>query len=152
MNVTPAQLRLLAGRAEALAAEIRRLCDGVPAEAPEYARLAGARTAAGWLDRGGEDLRQAAGDLDRFLTVRECGIPWGVCPEHGRTLSSEAGAAMCRVCRQTWKHDRLSGPCAEPVTWKVTDEAGTVTLMCAGHVLGARAALRTATFTRLPTP
>ncbi|TDD30924.1 hypothetical protein E1286_45620 [Nonomuraea terrae] len=151
MNVTPAQLRFLADRAGALADEVRALCEGVAVDAPERDPMAAAIEAAGWLDRGSEDLRRAAGDLDRLWAVRECGMPWGVCPEHGRTLSSSAGTSTCRVCRRTWDHDRLTKPCAEPVTWKVTDEAGTVTMMCDGHVLGAHAVLRGATFTRLAT-
>jgi hypothetical protein len=151
MTVTPAQLRDLARRAEGLAAEVRALCDSQPAHSPERDHLQAARHAAGWLDRGGEDLQRAAGDLARFRSLAEqaCGMPWGVCPEHGNTLSFSANVTTCKVCRRSWTHDRLGQPCRELVVWKVTDQVGTVTLMCDGHVFAARAVLRDATFARL---
>lgn len=151
MSITPAQLRDLAGRADALQAEARDLYAGVPAESPERAHLQAAHHAAEWLKRAGEDLLRAAGDLAQFraLRERECGFPWGVCPEHGNTLSSAADESTCRVCSRTWDYDRRGQKCREPVTWKVTDQVGTETLMCDGHVLGARAAMHGATFMRL---
>ncbi|MEW9551028.1 hypothetical protein [Nonomuraea sp. NPDC050783] len=148
MTVTPAQLRALAGRADALTAEVRDLLRGAPPGTPEHDHLAAARQAAGLLSRGAEDLRLAAGELAR-LHVQPCGMPWGVCPEHGNTLSSRAGISTCRVCRREWSGDRLGRPCEEPVTWKVVDRVGTETRMCDGHVLGARAAVAGATFIRL---
>ncbi|MEV0314161.1 hypothetical protein AB0M50_53685 [Nonomuraea fuscirosea] len=151
MSISPQQLRDLAARAEALATEVRALCDSAPAAAAERDPLQAARHAAGWLDRGGEDLQRAAGDLARIrsLLERRCGIPWGVCPEHGNTLSYSVNVTTCRVCGRTWERDRRGQPCQERVTWKVTDRAGTVTTMCDGHVLGARATTQGATFTRL---
>ncbi|MEV1179265.1 hypothetical protein [Nonomuraea sp. NPDC049784] len=149
MTVTPAQLRALASRAEALTAEVRELCGSVPAGSPERDHLGAAWHAADWLARGAEDLQHAAEDLARLRSQPVCGIGWGVCPEHGNTLSSRAGVTTCRVCRLTWNYDRLGQPCREPVTWKVTDPAGTETKMCDGHVLGARAAMGSATFTRV---
>ncbi|MCF6470247.1 hypothetical protein FAF44_17850 [Nonomuraea sp. MG754425] len=146
MTVTPEQLRALATRAEALTAEVWALC-GVPSGGHSDP-LAEARQAAGYLARGAEDLQRAAAELAR-LQVQPCGLPWGVCAEHGNTLSSRAGVTECRVCRRTWDHDRLRRPCAEPATWKVIDQAGAVTRMCDGHVLGARAAAQGATFVRL---
>ncbi|MEV0233385.1 hypothetical protein [Nonomuraea sp. NPDC050786] len=149
MTVTPAQLRAFASRAEALTAEIRELCGSAPAEPAEREHLRTALHAADWLARGAEDLQHAAEDLARLRSQPLCGFGWGVCPEHGNTLSSRAGVATCRVCRRTWNYDRLGQPCREPVTWKVTDPAGTETRMCDGHVLGARAAMGNATFIRL---
>ncbi|NUP03807.1 MAG: hypothetical protein HOV96_05495 [Nonomuraea sp.] len=150
MTVTPAQLRDLARRAHELAIEARALCDAEPAGSPDREQLRAARHAADWLDRGGEDLERAAGDLARSQSLREqtCGMPWGVCPEHGNTLSYGANVTECRVCRRSWPGDRLGRPCQEPVAWQVTDQAGTVTRMCDGHVLGARAVLQGATFSR----
>ncbi|NUW32032.1 hypothetical protein HTZ77_11405 [Nonomuraea sp. SMC257] len=152
-EITPARLRDLAGRAQALAAEVRALAGSPALDSLEREHLRAALHAADWLDRGGEDLRRAAGDLARLRSVPEpaCGVPWGVCPEHGNTLSSSGGVTTCRVCRRRWDHDRLGRPCQEPVTWKVTDRAGTVTKLCDGHVLAARAAVEGATFTRLDT-
>ena len=151
MTVTPEQLRDLARRAADLATEVRALCDSESAGSPGRDQLRAARHAADWLDRGGEDLQRAAGDLARVRSLAEqtCGIPWGVCPEHGNTLSFSAKVSTCRVCGRTWAYDRLGRPCGELVDWKVTDQAGAVTMMCEGHVLGARAVLQGATFTRL---
>jgi hypothetical protein len=148
MTVTPEQLRALATRAEALTAEVWALCGGSADGSPAPDPLVEARQAAGWLARAAEDLQRAAAELAR-LQVRPCGLPWGVCQEHGNTLSSRAGVSECRVCRRTWSYDRLGRPCEEPATWKVIDLAGTVTRMCDGHVLGARAAAQGATFVRI---
>lgn len=148
MTVTPAHLRALANRAEALTAEVRAICDSTRNGSSERDPLAAARHAADCLARGAEELQRAAQDLAR-LQPPPCGMPWGVCPEHGNTLDSRAGISTCRVCRRTWDHDRLGQACREPVTWKVIDLAGTETRMCDGHVLGARAAVQGATFIRL---
>ncbi|MEU0566504.1 hypothetical protein ABZ297_14070 [Nonomuraea sp. NPDC005983] len=151
MSITPAQLRDLASRADALCSEARALYADLPAESPERVHLQAAHHAAEWLKRAGEDLVRAAGDLAQFraLSEQECGFPWGVCPEHGNTLSSMANVSTCRVCRRTWNYDRRGQKCREPVTWKVTDQVGAETLMCDGHVLGARAAMHGAAFMRL---
>ncbi|MFC4116686.1 hypothetical protein [Nonomuraea zeae] len=148
MTVTPEHLRALAGRAEAITAEVRALCDSAQNGSPEQGHLMVARQAADWLARGAEDLERSAAELAR-LQAQPCGFRWGVCPEHGNTLSSRAGVSECRVCRRTWTYNRLDQPCGEPVTWKVIDRAGTETKMCDGHVLGARAAAGGATFIRL---
>ncbi|MGP3962777.1 hypothetical protein ACTWPT_42970 [Nonomuraea sp. 3N208] len=151
MTVTPAHLRALASRAEALTAEVRALCDSATNGSPQGEHLAVAVQAANLLARGAEDLQRAAADLARSQS-QPCGMPWSVCPEHGNTLSSSAGVSTCRVCRRTWNYNRLGQPCQEPVTWKVIDRAGTETRMCDGHVLGARAAAQGATFMRLEQP
>lgn len=148
MTVNPAHLRTLAGRAEALTAEVRAVYGGAPAGSAEHDHLQAARQAAGQLARAAEDLRRAAEEL-AALRSRQCGMPWGVCPEHGNTLSSRGGVSTCKVCGLTWDYDRLGRACGEPVTWKVIDRAGTETRMCDGHVLGARAAAAGATFLRL---
>ncbi|WP_188192130.1 hypothetical protein [Nonomuraea sp. SYSU D8015] len=148
MTVTPAHLRALANRAEALTAEVRALCDSTSIGSPEHDALAAARHAADWLARGAEDLLRSAQDLTA-VQPQPCGMPWGVCPEHGNTLSSRAGVSTCRVCRRDWAYDRLGQPCREPVTWKVIDRSGVETRMCDGHVLGARAAAAGSTFIRL---
>ncbi|SEG97847.1 hypothetical protein SAMN05444920_11186 [Nonomuraea solani] len=108
-----------------------------------------ARQAAGWMARGAEDLQLAAKELARVQAEQTCAMPWGVCPEHGNTLSSRAGISECRVCHRTWNYDRPGRPCGQPVTWRVIDRTGNETRMCDGHVLGARAAVAGATFMRL---
>ncbi|GAB2933337.1 hypothetical protein ACFMQL_05575 [Nonomuraea fastidiosa] len=155
MTVTPAQLRALANRAEALAAEVRALCaHPSPVTTPDAGAspgadpLAAARQAADWLARSTDDLRRAATELAR-LQVEPCGLAWAVCPEHGNTLSSMAGVSKCRVCGWSRSTPRPGQPCGAPVTWKVIDRSGGETRMCDGHVLGARAVSQGATFIRI---
>ena len=78
-------------------------------------------------------------------------MPWGVCPEHGNTLTSTGGKAWCRdmACGRTWDYDRGGLPCIEPARWTVTDKHGDALAMCDGHALdvgkrlqGARVELR----------
>jgi hypothetical protein len=71
--------------------------------------------------------------------VQLCGVPWGVCPDHGNTLSSSAGKTRCRTtgCGRTWEYDRGREPCAEVVHAVVVDANGTRRAMCKGHVLDA---------------
>ncbi|MET8868819.1 hypothetical protein ABZW11_38330 [Nonomuraea sp. NPDC004580] len=149
MTVTPAQLRALASRAEALAAEVRAACAITPDVHPgEADPFVAARQAADWLTRATDDLRHAATDLAR-TQVEPCAMAWAVCPEHGNTLTSMAGVSTCRVCGHSTPTPRPGEPCGAPVTWKVIDPAGTETRMCAGHVLGARAVSQGATFIHL---
>lgn len=150
--VTPARLRELAAAAEALAAAVegthQELRTGsVPT------RDAGFRleSTIGQLRRVAGDLEETAGDLARVRAVPEhaCRIPWGVCPEHGNTLSSSGGKSWCRLCPRTWNYDRVGSPCPEPVAATVVDAQGTQVQMCAGHTLDARSRLTGATITLL---
>jgi hypothetical protein len=69
-----------------------------------------------------------------------CAILWGVCPEHGNTLTSSGHKTWCRAaaCGRTSSYDRLGLPCIEPARWAVTDKYGSRSVMCDGHALDAR--------------
>lgn len=149
---TPARLRELAAAAQTLGAEVDAAHAALAAE-PEAAASTGFRLAdtAGELRHAAASLEQTAGELARVRSVPggACGAPWGVCPEHGNTLTATAGRTRCRTCGREWGYDRLSGPWPEPVTAQVTDRGGVSTRLCAGHTLAATAQLDGATITLL---
>jgi hypothetical protein len=142
--VTPVRVRQLVAETETLAARIEQLHADLRADASEPRRRTGFRLdeAAGGIRGAGRDLEETAGDLARIAAIpaKACGIEWGVCPEHGATLTSSGGKTWCRWagCGRSWKYDRLGMPCAEPIAWKVTDLEGFVRMMCDGHAAGAR--------------
>jgi hypothetical protein len=87
-------------------------------------------------------MQDTATDLARIAAraTGSCAIAWGVCPEHGSTLTSTGGTAWCTVtgCGRYWGYDRLSTPCGEPARWKLTDAEGAEAVLCDGHALDAR--------------
>lgn len=72
--------------------------------------------------------------------VKNCGADWGVCPDHGNTLTSSAGTTWCRAegCGRTWDYDRVNHACEEPAAYVLRDASGGVGYLCAGHALDAR--------------
>jgi hypothetical protein len=96
-------------------------------------RLAGARAALVGDIQAATDERLAA-DQTR------CSAQWGVCPEHGNTLSSSGGRSWCRRpgCGRSWSGSRVSGHCDEPAAVIVADRTGAQLRLCAGHWLDAR--------------
>lgn len=72
-----------------------------------------------------------------------CGVPWGVCPDHGNTLRSSGGESWCKTpgCGRRWSYDRLGVPCTDPVAAIVTDAAGETRRWCLGHTRDAERAL-----------
>lgn len=152
-DVTPAGLRSLAARAAALAADVDAVHASLAAAADEPTRRAGFRLdeAAGAADRISDALEATAGDLARVRGRSACGADWGVCPEHGNTLTSSGGTSWCRTrgCGQTWNYDRGGLPCTEPAAYEVRDANGGGGPMCAGHTLSARSQLVGATITPL---
>ncbi|MFE5669099.1 hypothetical protein ACFQ7W_34910 [Streptomyces niveus] len=70
-----------------------------------------------------------------------CTVPWGVCPEHGGTLKSQAGkGSWCTdfTCFNVWPYDRLDVACTEPATHTVQADDGDRYVVCDGHALTAR--------------
>jgi len=135
----------LAVRAEALADEIRAVHRDICAARDEPVRLAGFRcdTAIGSLRQAGTELQDTADDLARIADAMKpgaCLVRWGVCPEHGNTLTSSGCKTWCRdvSCDRTWGYDRVGLPCIEPARWTVTDKHGQSSLMCDGHAFDAR--------------
>jgi hypothetical protein len=151
--VTPARLRELVAEAEALAAAIDQVKADLRADDSEPRRRSAFRLdeAAGQIRRAAEDLEETAGDLARIASVQGCAIPWGVCPEHGNTLTSSGGRSWCRFagCGREWNYNRGGLPCAEPVAWHVVDQEGTGFDACAGHAIAIRKELIGARMTQL---
>jgi hypothetical protein len=135
----------LAIRAEALADEIDALHRDIRAARDEPVRRAGFRcdTASGWIRQAGTELHDTAGHFSRIAAAMKpgaCAIPWGVCPEHGSTLTSTRGNTWCRVtgCGPKWDYDRAGLPCIGPARWRATGKHGHTRVMCDGHALAAR--------------
>ncbi len=106
------------------------------------------------MRRAGAALEKTAGDLGRWRTSQDsglCGVPWGVCPDHGSSLRGSGGRSWCEYpgCGKEWECDRVGSPCIEPVTYLVTDVEGGELLVCGGHALTAMERLEGATLTAL---
>jgi hypothetical protein len=135
----------LAIRLEAFADEIDALHSDIRAARDEPVQRPGFRcdTAIGWLRQASAELQETADHLDRVAAGMKpgaCAVPWGVCSEHGNTLTSSGGNTWCRVaaCGRTWTYDRVGLPCIELARWAVTDNYGSCSVMCDGHALDAR--------------
>jgi hypothetical protein len=144
-TATASRALSLAVRAEALADEIDALHHEIRAARAEPVRRASFRcdTAIGWMRQASAELQDTADHLDRVAAAMKpgvCAVPWGVCPEHGNTLTGTGGKTWCRVagCGQKWDYDRADLPCIEPARWQVTDQHGEASVMCDGHALEAR--------------
>ena len=139
---TPADLRELAAAADDLATRVDAVQAALRAEEPGARRRAGFRLddAAGRVRQATSALEDTTGELAR-IAEHACGIEWGVCPLHGPTVTTGAGKeSWCTVegCGNRWGYDRLSTPCPEPVTHRITDTEGTTQDVCDGHAIGAR--------------
>jgi hypothetical protein len=134
----------LAVRAAALADEIDALHEAIRTARDEPVRRAGFRcdSAIGLVRQASTELGDTVDLLERVsaaLRPGSCPVPWGVCPEHGNTLTSAGRKTWCRApgCGRIWPYDRVGLPCIEPAQWQVTDQHGAVTFMCDGHALDA---------------
>lgn len=134
----------LAVRAAALTDEIDALHDAIRAARDEPVRQAGFRcdSAVGLVRQASTELGDTADHLERVaaaLRPGSCLVPWGVCPEHGNTLTSAGRKTWCKApgCGHTWPYDRVGLPCTEPARWQVTDQHSAATVMCDGHALDA---------------
>lgn len=80
-----------------------------------------------------------------------CSVTWGVCPDHGATLTSEDGRSECRVadCGRTWDYDRFAAPCAESASHQVRDTAGGTLSVCSAHATAIGRVLEGAVITPL---
>ena len=138
---TPSEIRALAAAAGQLSRDVDAVHARLKTAAADPARRAGFRLdeIAGELRRAEAELGDTAADLARVRSSRGdprlCQAEWGVCPEHGNTLTSTGGTSVCRVDGRSWGYDRLGSPCGEPVSDLVTDPEGGSTAMCHGHVL-----------------
>lgn len=150
---TPAELRELAGRAQALAAEVAALQVRLRAAEDEPTRRVGFRLddAAAAISEAAHDVVNTAVDLARIRGRGDCPCDWGVCPEHGNTLRSSAGLCWCTAanCGRSWGYDRGGLPCTEPAAFDVRDLDDRGGPMCAGHAHDARTRLIGAKVTAL---
>jgi hypothetical protein len=147
---TPERARELAAQADALMDALKAFQAGFRACDDEPARRAGFRldVARGYAAQIAADLSETAADLDRVAAARApgtCKIPWGVCPEHGNTLTGTGGRSWCKRsrCGRQWDYDRGGLPCTEPAAWTWVAPYGTAQV-CQGHAAEIRAQLVTA--------
>lgn len=136
-EVTPATMRALAGQAAELAEAVATAAVTMRAAGDEPTRRATYRLddLVGELRRAGTGLEDTAEDLARIRARSECPADWGVCPDHGATLTSSGGRSACTVrgCARAWDYDRAGLPCSEPVAYEVHHDGEPVVRMCAGH-------------------
>ncbi|MFJ7209781.1 hypothetical protein ACIQWR_40420 [Streptomyces sp. NPDC098789] len=70
-----------------------------------------------------------------------CAVLWGICPDHGPTLTSTGGRSWCVFpeCGRRWSYDRLGHTCAELATHRISDRAGdsATATACAVHAAEA---------------
>jgi hypothetical protein len=121
-----AQALGVAVRAAAPADEIGALHHDIRTARDEPVHRAGFRcdTALGWVMQASTELADTAYHLDRIAAATKpgaCLVPWGVCPEHGNTLTSTGRKTWCREtgCGRTWTYDRGGLPYIEPARWRL---------------------------------
>jgi hypothetical protein len=90
--------------------------------------------------RAAEELEKVAGQVVRAMATGTgtCAVGWGVCPDHGITLTSTGDNAGCRVLAC---HQPVTAPsviCTEPVAYRVVDAEGGAFLACTGHAVACR--------------
>jgi hypothetical protein len=145
---TPADLWGVAADLEKRAADIDTIHEQLRAAGDEPTRRVGFRLddVAGELRRAAKEIQDTAEDLARIRTRGamsrpSCGAQWGVCPEHGNTLTGSGGRSRCTVpgCGRSWGWDRLGLPCTEPAIYRLRDVKGGQMLLCNGHAIAARA-------------
>ena len=135
---TPAELRDLQARADALARDVA-VMRGRLKEQPDLPRgvrgaLPGAVDDA--LTLAAQRIGGAAEKLARVRAARgpgSCTAWWGICPCCGPTLRTEDGRSWCRECGAGWGYDRSQGPCGEPATFLVMDSQGGTVIVCSAH-------------------
>ncbi|MFI5526864.1 hypothetical protein [Streptomyces platensis] len=139
---TPADIRALIADADVLQERIRNVEQQLRGSEETRHTVFRLSDAAGQLTDVSKSLEETAGELARVRAVRDgsvCAVPWGVCPEHGNTLTSSGGRTRCTqlYCGRSWNYDRLGVPCGEPLTHKVTDPEGNSFLACKAHAMDA---------------
>jgi hypothetical protein len=142
---TPERARELAVRALALREDLLALQADFRASSNESVRRVGFRLdlALGDARSINTELLETADDLVRVAAANgpgNCAVPWGVCPEHGNTLTSSGGECWCRRldCGRRWGYDRGGLPCDEPAVWTWTPPKGDPGQICEGHAIAIR--------------
>jgi hypothetical protein len=131
------ELRRLAGHALHLSEQVSAVDNRLAGAGDEPTRRAGYRLddVASNLLRVANELTAAVDELTRIANRGTCAADWGLCPEHGNTLTSSGGRSWCRRpgCRRRWDYDRGGLPCTEPAAYRVRDNAGGESQLCTGH-------------------
>lgn len=135
---TPAELRDLQARADALARDVAAMRERLRQQ-PDLPR--GVRGALpGALDESlGQAARRLGGAAEKLARVRaaqqpgSCTAWWGICPRCGPTLRTEDGRSWCQECGAGWGYDRSQGPCGEAATFLAMDAQGGTAIVCAAH-------------------
>lgn len=140
---TPADLRALMGEVDQLRARVGAMADRMRQHPDTTGAAYHLADHSGWFRYVHDALHRAADDIARTRAARDpklCGVPWGVCPDHGNTLTSSGGRTWCTtpLCGRTWGYDRVDTPCPEPITHTVTDAHGGSFLACPGHAIAAK--------------
>ncbi|TXS09917.1 hypothetical protein EAO71_36975 [Streptomyces sp. ms191] len=140
---TAAELRELMGDVHALQGRVQDAYGRLFAAAETHHVAYQLEDAAGDIRGVWEALERLAGSYARVYVVPGteslCGVPWGVCPDHGNTLRKRGDRCRCTVagCSRRWSADRLGNTCGEPVTHQITDERGKSFLACRAHARDA---------------
>lgn len=154
---TPTDLRGLAAEVELLMEHAQALGARLRASDDDAVRALG-----GAVGEDLEHLREYRAALekatDRLVRLRSardpklCGMPRGVCPDHGATLRTRHGQSRCQIgtCGREWSYDRAGAPCTEPVCSIVVDITGAERPMCIGHVMDVSERVIGATVKPLP--
>ncbi|GAA2747026.1 hypothetical protein [Kitasatospora cinereorecta] len=135
---TPAELRDLQARADALAQDVAAMRARLAgqSELPRGVRNALAASVEDALALAAQRIGTAAEKLARVRAAQwsgACTAWWGVCPHCGPTLMAEDGRSWCRQCGTAWNYDRSQGPCGEPGAYLAMDALGGTVLVCAAH-------------------
>ncbi len=138
----PGRLGQLAAAAEVLAGGIdaanQGLLRGSDLDSGRY--WLPLQSAAEAVRRAAEELEKVAGELVRSMAASQepCAVGWGVCPEHGVTLTRIGVDAGCRVIGCHLPAAAPSIQCTEPVAYRVVDAEGSAFLACTGHAVACR--------------
>ncbi|MFC9325613.1 hypothetical protein [Kitasatospora sp. NPDC057015] len=135
---TPAELRDLQTRADALARDVAMMRERLKTQSglPRGVREA----LPGAVDESlAEAAQRIGGAAERLARVRaaqgpgSCTVWWGICPRCGPTLLAEDGRSWCRECGTGWGYDRSEGPCGEPASFLAMDAEGGTVVVCSAH-------------------
>ncbi|GAA4882286.1 hypothetical protein [Kitasatospora terrestris] len=135
---TPAELRDLQARADALTRDIAAMRSRLTAQShlPRNLRSALPESVDRGLARASQRLSAAADGLARVRAAQwlgACTTGWGICPHCGLTLQAEDDRSWCEACGTAWDYDRSQGPCGERGVYLAMDELGGTVLVCAAH-------------------
>jgi hypothetical protein len=134
---TPAELRDLQARADALARDVAAMRERLKQPGlPRAVRGALPCDVSETLTRAARRIGESAEKLARVRAAQwpgSCTAWWGVCPRCGPTLRAENGRSWCEQCGAGWDYDRTRSPCGEPATFLAMDTQGGTVVVCAAH-------------------